>query len=140
MSVWRVAPESVPQSWWSESVTPCYYCGLPADSTDHVIPRAVIEQIETLGDPDVLAEMYTRHRVRTVDACRECNSMLQSRYFSTLAERKAWMKDRLRTRYRRYLELPEWADTELMELSERLQMRVIASLEIKRIIQRRLAA
>jgi hypothetical protein len=120
-------------------ITPCYYCGLPAGSIDHVVPRSVIEMLGILQDPAVTGYMHDRHRVKTVPACLECNDLIGPKYFPTLAERRAYLKDRLRVRYRKFLELPNWSDSELAQLSDRLQKRVIGALEVQRIVQARIA-
>lgn len=120
-------------------LTPCHYCGLPASTIDHVVPKVVLQQLAVLDDDPVTARIVRRRRVLTVDACMECNALLGARYFDTLAQRTAALKASLQKRYRRYLALPEWSDAEIAGMSDRLQRRVIASLEMRRLLLKRLA-
>ncbi len=121
-----------------DDITPCYYCGLPATTVDHVIPQSLIKDLAILEDDYVTRQLYDRHRVREVDACRECNSALGAQYFDTLAKRKQWVQAWLRKRYKRVLVTPPWTDSELGQLSRRLQAHVIQSLDEKRVLLRRL--
>jgi hypothetical protein len=121
------------------ALNPCHYCGQPANAVDHVIPRVLIARLRVLEDEETTRQMYLRHRVRTVPCCRECNSIINSHYFSTLDERKAFLKTRLRKRYKRLLEMPEWTVDEMTELDGQLQDYVIQGTRMKRLIQKRIA-
>lgn len=102
-------------------IQPCYYCGRPADSVDHVIPQVLIRQLEILGDTETWQQLYKRHKVKVVPSCKDCNHVLGPKYFSTLAERKAYVKKRLRQRKRNILQTPDWSDGELKELGPELR-------------------
>ena len=125
-------------SEWA-GVTPCYYCGLPADTIDHVIPRHILESVAILGDPAVTAYYNRKHRIKTVPACRECNSLIGGKYFPTLAERKAYAKTQLRRHHRETLATGSWSDAELVDLEYALQTYVAGSVNAKTILLRRLA-
>ena len=127
----------VPQD--GEVLGKCYYCGQPASAVDHVIPRVLLYQLGVLDDEETTHHLYGRHKVRTVPACRECNSILGSKYFSHLEERKAWLKDRLRQRYKGLLSMPDWSIDELTELDGSLQDYVIQSMRLKRLMRQRIA-
>lgn len=75
-----------------------------------------------------------------VSACSECNGLLGSHYFPTLAKRKEWVKGKLRDRYRKFLGMPDWKLEELAEIDGVLQDFILQSLTIKRHVERRLAA
>jgi len=120
-------------------VTPCYYCGVPADTIDHVIPRHILESLATLADPEVSAYYNRKHKVKTFPACRECNSLIGAKYFGTLAERKDYLKERLRRHYRNVLGTGEWSDRDLGELEYNLQGYIVGSIHAKELLLRRLA-
>ena len=80
----------------SVDLTPCYYCGLPATSKDHAVPRALLRALA--DDPDALRHIMWNRR-ETVPCCRECNCLLGASVQNTLEERKAFLKERLRRRY-----------------------------------------
>ncbi len=112
-------------------VTPCVYCGVPADSIDHVPPRTARDRILEMG-------LASKYPFFTVEACRECNSLLGGQTFWTLDERKRYIKKTLRKRYKKYIELPDWSEEELKELGGSMSEYVNNSLEIKRVAIKRL--
>ena len=119
-------------------LTPCYYCGIVADSTDHVIPRATIKTLQTLDDKSIKQLLQHPNRVTTVDACCECNSLLGASYQNTLAERKSELKKRLRRKYKKVLQTPDWTDEELSKLGYTLQTYITHCLYLKEILKKRL--
>lgn len=86
---------------------PCAYCGVPADTVDHVPPISIRGSLVTLGE--------TRWPFIEVPACHECNNLFGDRPPWTVLGRKAEIKKLLRKRYRKYLAIPEWEDREIME-------------------------
>ena len=111
----------------------CYYCGMPCDGDDHVTPKAVLAM---MPDPE---SNPVRARTFTVPCCRECNSILGSKVFETLVQRKRALKERLRHKYVKYLRIPEWSPSELDELEGRLRESVEQALRIQRVTRSRLA-
>lgn len=99
-------------------VTPCYYCGLPATTKDHAIPRCLLSTLA--DDPDALRHLMSNRR-ETVPACRECNCLLGPSVQDTLEERKHFLKERLRRRYRRYLGIRNWSEEDLAEMGGTLR-------------------
>jgi hypothetical protein len=116
--------------------TRCFYCGLSADTVDHVIPRSALEILA--DDPDALRALADRRRRLTVVACRECNGLARATVQETLAERRTFVKERMRLRYAGVLATPSWTDAELMQLRSGLRKRVIVAMATKAIIERRL--
>ncbi len=106
----------------------CYYCGAPADTIDHVVPRAFIIAATDSGDAALIAAITERRRRMTVTACQECNSMAGAVYDQTLTIRRVRIADRFERRHRRALATPDWADTELMDLSPMLRNYVLNGL------------
>lgn len=86
-------------------IPPCHYCGMPADTVDHVPPRSV--------RPIILQQAATRWPFLEVPACHECNCLLGNREPWTIVARKKVIKEKLKRRYRRYLKIPDWTPQEL---------------------------
>ena len=121
-----------------ELANPCYYCGLPADTIDHVIPQSFLKAIRRSGD-DLLAKAITdRRRTYTVPACRECNGLAGAKYHETLDERATFVRNRLAKAHRSALATPDWSPRELFQLSRDLRNRVIAALHERDLTRRRL--
>lgn len=109
----------------------CVYCGLVGDSVDHVPPTSVRPTLLHLG----LASQYPFQEVR---ACRECNVGLGARPLWTIGQRRAFIKTWLERRYRKYLKIPAWSDSELGQMDVILRDFVIHSLAVKAVIERRI--
>lgn len=117
--------------------TPCHYCGVPAWTIDHVVPRLMLDMIQKSEDETLKAQIRQRHKILTVSACGECNTLLGERYFPTLEKRKSWVRQRLRRRYRKFLTMPTWGLDELAALDGGLQDYILQGLAIKRHVLRR---
>jgi hypothetical protein len=120
-------------------IEPCYYCGLPATTVDHVIPVSMLADLSTLGDDEAFEALTSRFRKHLVPACRECNSILGNKYVDSLAKRREYVKKRLRTRYDRFLETPDWNDSELSQVSDMLQGYIVHSIAKRDLIRQRIA-
>jgi hypothetical protein len=114
----------------------CYYCGMTADSIDHVIPQSALEQLA--DDPEALRVLIGRRRRLTVPACRECNSLARATTQESLNERRAFVHEAMARKYQQVLATPDWSDTELMELSPALRGRVLILLGSREILRRRI--
>jgi len=116
----------------------CYYCGQISDTIDHVVPQSTLLQLATLEDTEITYKVL-RQRALKVPACRECNCLLSDSLQDTLAERKAFLKKKLRKRYARLLEIPQWEEGELDELGRNLNDYIRNSIKKKRLIRFRIA-
>jgi hypothetical protein len=114
---------------------PCYYCGLPASTIDHVVPIVIIKALLDL--PDGLKRL--KGRVLTVHACQQCNSIAGGRYFDTLSDRLDYVKKRLRQKLKKDLDCADHTDRDLMEMSEWLRDYCINGQERRRVALARLA-
>jgi hypothetical protein len=121
-----------------QDANPCYYCGLPADTIDHVIPRSILKAVRRSGDEILTRAIVDRRRTYTVAACRECNGLAGATYHETLEERVAYVRHRLAKRHRSALATPDWTPRELFTLSRELRNRVIAALHERDLTRRRL--
>lgn len=104
----------------------CEYCGLVADTVDHVPPVSIRPVLVGLG----LDSMYPFVVVR---ACRQCNSTLGDRALWTVEQRRDYIKSWLQRRYKKYLNLPDWTDAELNALEYSLRTTTIHRLNVKKI-------
>ena len=114
----------------SSYVSPCVYCGMPADSVDHVPPRYMRAQLSQLE----LKAMT----VIEVPACRECNCALGARPLLTVGHRRAWIKEWLKKRYRTYLNIPNWTEEELAEFGIGLRGKVRRGMAIRDNVRNRI--
>jgi hypothetical protein len=110
-----------------------YYCGEPADSIDHVIPRNALARIAVVDPYDI------HNRVLVVDSCRECNCLIGGKWFDSLQERKDYLKTKLRKRYQKFIDLPDWTDHELSVLGYALADLIRKGMARKRKVKQRLS-
>lgn len=113
---------------------PCYYCGLIADTIDHTVPQWLIkrsfDQNEFLVIPGI--------KNKLVRACRECNSTISGKVFKNLTDRRKYVQQQYKLKYKKLLSLPEWTEDQLNELAGRLQESVRASMAQRRVVLYRL--
>lgn len=127
-------PDRIPEGESKKHVPACYYCGLPASGIDHVIPRSVLRAMA-----DVEQEAGRARRKLTVSCCAECNSLLGPTMQDTLAERKLFLKDRLRKKYHALLSIPNWNDSELSKMGRHLRNSILDGLGKRKTLKDRLA-
>lgn len=113
----------------------CVYCGVLADSEDHVVPRHLLSRAGELG---LDLSRVMRMRTWTHPACRECNSMLSGRLFATIAERRRAAHAGIRRKYASYLRVPDWTDDELDEMGPKAQREIVAAMAIRDWVRQRL--
>lgn len=90
----------------------CEYCGDPSDSVDHVIPQSLLKTIHGSGD-QMLMRLYM---TKTVNCCRDCNSVLGNKAYWTIAQRRNYIKGKLVSRFKHILKSPTWTLEEMAEL------------------------
>jgi 5-methylcytosine-specific restriction endonuclease McrA len=122
--------------YWEDDES-CYYCGEIANTVDHVIPKSLLDKINSLEDEEVAQELKSKRKL-TVPACKECNCVLSNSFQRSLQERKTHLKKRLRRRYKKLLEMPNWAEDELKEIGPNLRHYILAGISKKESIERRL--
>lgn len=115
---------------------PCAYCGMPADSKDHVIPRSYSRMMyDVHNSRSKLLETFGE----TVPCCHECNSLLGATPALTVPERKKFVKAALKKRYRKVLKMPNWSEDEIDALKGLLQEHVKQRKMHKELIEGRLS-
>lgn len=103
----------------------CVYCGMPANSRDHLLPRT------WTGNA-------VRHHVITVPACLECNSVINDRYAPAVNERRKLAHKSIRRRYSKVLQIPEWTAPEIAKLGKTLRSTIERGMHEKRVAEARL--
>jgi hypothetical protein len=113
----------------------CVYCGLPADSVDHVIPRLMRNLLADVGG---WRERWPRI-TDTVWACRQCNSTAGGKLFDTVAEKRRYIHARYREKHARLLKTPDWTDDEIEALGPSLQQYMRTMRDHANLLRERLA-
>ncbi len=113
----------------------CVYCGILADTEDHIVPRHLLKRAEELS---LDLSKVMRMRSWVMPACRECNSSLSGQVFPTLKERRAAAHKSIRRKYRAYLRIPDWTDEELETMGQQAQREIVAGLAVRDWVRGRL--
>ena len=119
-------------------MNPCYYCGVTASGIDHVVPQKLLRGAVLAGDLDSYFDMTGHGRILEVDSCQQCNSILGAKFDSSLAERKARVKARLKQKLAHDLAMPDWSEDQLNELSPDLRTWVVQGLLRREIARSRI--
>lgn len=99
----------------------CVYCGVYGDSVDHFIPWSYNGTGRRKGRD------FRKDQKNLVYACRECNCIAGNKVFERLDDKREYIQNRLRIKYKRIINLPYWSPSEIKELDYTLR----AGLEIK---------
>lgn len=103
---------------------------MPASTIDHVPPVSARPILKEMG--------VEKWAFMEVPSCQECNSAIGAKALWTVRERKAWVKEFLKRKYRRILKLPDWTEEETEELGRGLKDHVIATSSLKKLTQGRI--
>lgn len=104
----------------------CVYCGFPATTRDHVLPKSWTG----------LAE---RTRVVTVPACVECNSSINDSFAPTIAERRRIAHASIRRRYSRYFSVVMVGASDLALMGYAMRSAAVARMNTHVAVMGRLA-
>lgn len=96
----------------------CTYCGSPSDSLDHVVPQSYTNSTSFSKD-------------LVVPCCRECNTLLSNTFNHTISDRCYFLIPKYQKRYKRELNMPDWTEQELNEVSEDMANFVSSSLSFR---------
>jgi len=110
---------------------PCLYCGVPADSVDHFIPRAYADSLSELTG-------VSNRLLNIVPACRECNSMAGAKVFMSVSEKRHYIHDCLRKKYQKVLTIPLWTEHDYSNISKNLGGYIKRNVSLQDIIRWRL--
>jgi len=109
----------------------CIYCGSPADTVDHVPPVSRISDCDSIYSDD--------YKFCTVKSCLECNKLAGDRLDIDLIDRIDFVKDRLKSKYRRALRIPDWTLDELDDLGDSLRAEVESAIVKRGVLAARIA-
>ena len=115
-----------------KTANPCFYCGVPADTIDHVPPRSVRPFI-------VIEKLLHKYPFHEVTCCHECNVLLGDRALWSLPKRKKFIKRTLRIRYKRLLAAPAWTDEEKKPMGYSLKVIIEQKELMRRVLLERLS-
>lgn len=110
---------------------PCAYCGLPSTEREHVLPSSFTQALSDM-------EEVIPVRLYLVPSCRECNTLAHNYVFKNITQKRRYIHDRIRRRYKKLLRMPIWTESDLEELSPDLVRYVHRGLQFKEIILSRL--
>ncbi len=99
----------------------CIYCGDLASTTEHWPPQSFTSQ----------GYLFS--------ACKECNNIAGVLYPTDFAKRSYYVNCRLRVKYKKYLNMPDWKGEELRELGYSLRTKVKEWRDVSLVGKRRVA-
>jgi NMD protein affecting ribosome stability and mRNA decay len=108
----------------------CTYCGILANTLDHVIP---------VSYNYVSRKNATYSKQSTIPCCNECNSFLSNKWLPTINERVEYLIKKYSSKYHKILSQPDWEDWEINELGESLKIMVKSNIKRKEYILERLS-
>lgn len=103
----------------------CFYYGNYACSKDHIPP---------VSYPDDFKE---ENRI-IVRSCLLCNSLLGNKYLLTFLERFDYLLIKYQKRFKKILEMPDWTQDEIEEITGSLKRKVILDLKKKKAVEQKL--
>src|SRR6266478_8549647 len=112
----------------------CVYCGQSASSLDHFVPKSMIRALA-----DTIEPIKRISGLVLIPACRECNSIAGARIFRTVGMKRRYIQKRLKQKYRKFLQLPNWSENETAELGSALAKHVHAGINVRTWIESRIA-
>lgn len=112
---------------------PCYYCGVPATSEDHVLPLVALDSLLCEGTLPVASDLLT-----IVPSCIECNSLAGDKVFNSRREKKRYIQRRLANRYADVLNQVAWDDEEIEEMEGDMRRTLELLEHERRLVQSRI--
>jgi hypothetical protein len=95
----------------------CYACGVETEDLDH-FPRD--------GDWGL-----------SIPCCRDCKRLGSGRFSDDIVQRAKHIQSKMRAKYKRYLNTPEWSTEELSEVSEKFSREFTAFSRLSKEIRTR---
>lgn len=110
-------------------LTRCVYCGLPADTLDHVFPLALAANLDTArpGVRKALGQGLNR-----VPSCRQCNGIAGAKPFTSIRQKRWYIQDVLRKKLAADLHMPDWDKDELAELGHSMRVHVLQGIRARK--------
>jgi len=99
----------------------CFYCGEYANTKDHIIPVSFYYNGGRKGKH--LTAEYGKENL--IDSCHECNCIANNKIFNNKYEKKDYIQERLKIKYRKIINSPFWSDEEINEMGRTLRKEII---------------
>lgn len=99
----------------------CIYCGGFAESDDHFPSLNV-----------------SKFRGWLLPACNECNDIAHTNFSFDFLSRFLFVKNRLKRKYKKILNIPDWSDDELESMSLNMKENILQSIRYKSQTQARI--
>ena len=106
----------------------CSYCGMIADSKDHVIPISYLHNGKRNG--------LMLSRGLSVWSCRHCNAILGKNLFDSFVCRAKFLNKRLRSKYKRHLKTTTWQKEDFEDMGSNLKS-AVENFRLQQIIAKR---
>ena len=107
----------------------CFYCGDSAPTIDHVPSLNCIHDLRL----EYEIENYFK-----VPCCSECNSFASDEPHLDIFERRNFIKEKIKKKYKRILMLPDWDDNEINSMGPSFRKSLKAQMDYKYFIAYRL--
>jgi hypothetical protein len=108
----------------------CLYCGRVATSYDHAIPLSFLESMN--GVREIKGIRYF------IPACLECNCLSSGKIFKSFSEKRKYLRITIARRYKKYLNIPDWDENEILEMGRTLQDKIRRGIALKMETQERI--
>jgi len=113
----------------------CVYCGCQAECIDHVFPLSLAKILN-------LREEHMRKHLRgglyLVPSCNNCNIIAAAKPFNNIKDKRAYIQERLKKKYKNILRFKVWDDDELEGLGSEMRRQVIAGMRNRAVLEHRI--
>lgn len=96
----------------------CVYCGNLANTLDHVLPVSVAARV------NIKSRRHMKQGLNRVPCCGECNRLANNEVFFSIREKRAYIQEKIRFKYRDILKVTIWEPEELDELGPTLRRQI----------------
>ena len=131
-AVKKLASFSKNRELTSKISTKCAYCGVFADTVDHVIPVSFLYSTERKNNLP-----HHKRIGNIVIACNECNILASNKVFPTFEAKKFYILGKVEERYKHLIKSPDWSDKEIEELTGELKKTIKNNILAKDFIKMR---
>lgn len=115
---------AVQQDW-------CVYCGASATAKDHFAPVSVVASLMSMG-LRVSGKFL-------VPSCGECNGIAHDSIFVSIGAKRRYIQGRLKRKYSKLLNMPDWTEEELDEMGYMMRSAIIGGIAQRDYMRARIA-
>lgn len=107
----------------------CFYCGMPADTVDHVPPISRVDDYRSMG---------LRHEIFIkVTCCKDCNTKLGASLQLSLVERYNVRQKQMEKEFKKILKMPVWSSEEIKKMGRNMRSSIVVSMQQKEMLKER---